>query len=70
MPRRNLQIRVLPQGLFAQTPSVIPRIVRTYDVVNPKIVLILLKNFFNFWFGAIGLQSIINLSRYGGEGYA
>ena len=34
MPWRNLQMRVLHQGFFAQTPSMIQWIVRIFDVVD------------------------------------
>ena len=37
--------------------------------VSPKSILILPKNFLNFWLGAVQLQSIINFSRYGSKGY-
>ena len=38
--------------------------------ISPKTILILSKNFLNFWFNAIEKQSIIDLSRYGSKSYA
>ena len=40
------------------------------ESVSPKTILILLKNFLNFWFDVVGLQSIINLGFYGSKVYA
>ena len=60
---------------FAHTPSKIQWIVGIYDVMDQLLwkplwfFLRISKNFLNFWFNAIELQSIINLSRYGSKGY-
>ena len=45
------------------------RISGTVDLFSPKNILILLKNFLNFWFDAVELQNIINLSCDGSMGY-
>ena len=39
-------------------------------LVSPKNILIISKNFLNFWFDVIKKQSIKNLSRYGSKVYA
>ena len=69
---RNLRTRVSPRGFFARTASMIRRIVRICDVDHflQKNILILSKNFLNFWFDTIEELSIINLNHNGNKGFA
>ena len=55
---------------FARTPR-IRRIVKICDVmdpISPKAILVLPKYLLNFGLYAVGLESIVDLGRYGCKG--
>ena len=71
IPWRNLQIRVSPRGFLHE-------LLLRFDGLSESVMLWICfsenhfdsKNFLNFWFNTVELQSIINLSRHGSKGYA